>query len=57
MFKNPYQSIIDQDLAMGKDQGVTAVPSVYVNGKVITPGRIPTVKGLQKAIDEALGQP
>jgi protein-disulfide isomerase len=53
--ENRYQSIIDQDYALGKKIGVRAVPSVYVNGKIVTSGYIPAVKDMQKAIEEALG--
>jgi protein-disulfide isomerase len=52
-----YQSEIDQDLALGKSKGISAVPSVFVNGAALTPGAMPSVKDLQKAIDNALGQP
>jgi protein-disulfide isomerase len=52
-----YQPDIDQDLATGESKGVSAVPSVFVNGTAITPGAMPGIKDLQKAIDEALGQP
>lgn len=51
-----YQSEIDQDLALGNNKGVSAVPAVFVNGTAITPGAMPGVKDLQKAIDGVLGQ-
>lgn len=52
-----YQSAIEDDLAVGKSKGGNSVPSVFVNGELITSGHIPGIKDIQKAIDEALGQP
>jgi protein-disulfide isomerase len=56
MNEDRYQSVIDQDYSLGKERGVKGVPSVYVNGKIVSPGYIPSVKDMQKAIDEALGK-
>ena len=52
-----YQSVIDQDLKLGKSKGVTGVPSVFVNDQVVSPGYIPGHKDMQNAIDAALGKP
>lgn len=52
-----YQADIDQDLALGKSRSVSAVPSVFVNGIAIKPGKMPGVKDLQNAIDTILSQP
>lgn len=52
-----YQAEIDQDLALGKSRGVSAVPMVYVNGKVVSRNYVPSVKDMQKAIDAALATP
>ena len=52
-----YQSIIDEDLQQGKSKGVTGVPSVFVDDKLITPGHLPGLKDMQEAIDAALGSP
>lgn len=52
--ENRYQSEIDIDLTEGGKLGVTGTPSVFVNGKVVMPGYIPTYDSIKTAVDEAL---
>jgi protein-disulfide isomerase len=52
-----YQADIEQDMILGKSKGVSAVPAVFVNRIAITPGNMPGVKDIQKAINNALAQP
>ena len=52
--ENRYQGEIDSDLALGSQYGVTGTPTVFVNGKTVTPGYLPSYGDLKKAIEEAL---
>jgi protein-disulfide isomerase len=51
---NKYSADIEADLQMGIAAGVNSTPSVFVNGKEITPGFRPTYDELKSAIDAAL---
>lgn len=50
---NSFQSKIDGDLALGQSLGVTGTPTVYVNGKEVTPGQAPSYDQLKAAIAAA----
>lgn len=47
---------IDADLAKGKEAGVTGTPSVFVNGRILTPGYVPSFAEISQAIDAELTQ-
>jgi protein-disulfide isomerase len=49
-----YQAKINEDLTLGQKMGVTGTPSVFVNGKQIAPGLIPTFDDIKTAVDAAL---
>jgi protein-disulfide isomerase len=51
---NKYKAQIDQEYQLGKDMGVSGTPSVFLNGKSVTPGFVPTYDELKSAIDTAL---
>lgn len=50
-----YQSQIDADLAAGEAIGVTGTPSVFVNGKPVSPGYVPTFDQIREAVLAELG--
>jgi protein-disulfide isomerase len=54
--ENRYESQIQADEAAGRQMGVTGTPSVFVNGKNIKPGYVPTFEDVQLAVQEALSQ-
>lgn len=51
---NKFSTQIEAELQQGTNSGVTGTPGVLVNGKIITPGLIPTYDDLKSAIDAAL---
>ena len=52
-----YQSAIDQDLKLGSVLKITGTPSLFVNGKEVSPGRVPTLQEIQAAVQEAGAAP
>lgn len=54
--ENRYWPQIQEDLDLGKQRNVTGTPTVFVNGKVVTPGYVPSYEQLKQAIDAALGR-
>jgi protein-disulfide isomerase len=52
--ENRYKAQIEADLADAKKMGVSGTPSVFVNGKLITPGKVPTFEDIKAAVDAAL---
>lgn len=52
--ENRYQAEIDQDLADGLSLGVTGTPSVFVDGKIVRPGYVPSLIDIQEAVNAAL---
>jgi len=51
---NKYKAQIDADLNLGTQLGVTGTPSVFVNGKIVRPGYIPSFQDIQQAVEAAL---
>jgi len=51
---NTYKDQIDKDYAEGQAAGVNGTPSVFVDGKIVSPGYIPTYDQIQQAIDAAM---
>ncbi len=50
---NTFKSQIQADISAGEKAGVTGTPSVFVNGKEIAPGQIPTYAQIQAAVQAA----
>ena len=55
--ENRYQDVIDEELALGDQMGVSGTPSVFVNGKDVTPGRVPSVQEIMQAVADAQAAP
>ncbi|MBE0408439.1 MAG: DsbA family protein [Anaerolineales bacterium] len=55
--ENRYRSVIDQDIALGRERNVTGTPSVFINGEIVRPGFVPSYQDLQEAINAALATP
>ncbi len=53
---NTFKAQIDADYALGQKWGVNGTPSVFVNGKEVSPGYIPTYDQIKQAIAAAAGQ-
>jgi protein-disulfide isomerase len=51
---NSYAKFITEDMDSGQTAGVHGTPSVLVNGRLITPGYVPTYDQISIAIDDAL---
>ncbi len=52
--ENRYWNDIKKDIADGKLANVQGTPTVLVNGKIITPGFVPTFNDIQQAVEAAL---
>ena len=53
---NLHKDEIDADLLSGRDSGVTGTPSVFVNGRMITPGFVPTFAEISEAVEAELAK-
>ena len=53
---NKHKDQINADLADGVKMGVSGTPSVFVNGTLIVPGKVPTIDDIRAAVNAALGQ-
>jgi protein-disulfide isomerase len=49
-----YWNVIQDDLSAGKRANVQGTPSVLVNGKMITPGYVPSFEDIKQAVEAAL---
>jgi protein-disulfide isomerase len=49
-----YSTEIEAEFQKGQTAGVTGTPTVFLNGKIVTPGFVPTYDELKSAIDAAL---
>lgn len=54
--QNEYQDVIAEDLAAGRQAGVTGTPSVLVNGRMISPGFVPSFQDIEAAVRAELDQ-
>ncbi|HEX6303967.1 MAG TPA: thioredoxin domain-containing protein, partial [Anaerolineales bacterium] len=54
--QNEYQDVIAEDLAAGRQAGVTGTPSVLVNGSMISPGFVPSFQDIEAAVRAELDQ-
>ena len=52
--ENRYKDEINQDIVLGNNAGVTGTPSVFVNGKILTPGFVPGYDAISSAIEAEL---
>jgi len=52
--KNPYKSQIQDDLSLGRTMGVQGTPSVFVNGSLLTPGKVPDFASVKAAVEAEL---
>lgn len=52
--QNTYRDEIDTDKASGDSLGVTGTPSVFVNGRILTPGRVPSFSQISEAVEAEL---
>ena len=52
---NRFQSQINEEMALGRDKGITGTPTVFINGVDIAPGRVPTFEQIQQAVQAANG--
>lgn len=48
------KSQIEQDLQEGNNRGVNGTPSVFVNGQLLTPGKVPSYEVVAEAIEAGL---
>jgi protein-disulfide isomerase len=49
-----YRAIVDQDLARGESAGVSGTPSVFINGREVAPGQVPSFEQMKALIDDEL---
>lgn len=54
--QNEYQDVIAEDLATGRQIGVSGTPSVFVNGRMISPGFVPSFQDIEEAVQAELAQ-
>jgi protein-disulfide isomerase len=53
---NQFKDQINADLKSGQDMGAQGTPSLFVNGKIVAPGQVPTYEEIKAAVDAALNQ-
>jgi protein-disulfide isomerase len=53
---NRYEADIKADLEKGQSLQVSGTPSVFVNGKILTPGFVPSFEQISQAVDAALAE-
>ena len=53
---NQFKDEIDADLASGRDSGVTGTPSIMVNGRIISPGFVPSFTQISEAVEAELAR-
>lgn len=53
---NTNKDEINSDLLSGRDSGVTGTPSVFVNGRMLTPGFVPSFAEISEAVEAELAQ-
>jgi len=54
--ENRYESEINADLEKGRSFQVSGTPSVFVNGRILTPGFVPSFEQISQAVDAALAE-
>ena len=53
---NLYQDKIDEDLALGAENGINATPTVLVNGVNVAPGKVPTFEQIKALVEKAVAE-
>ncbi len=53
---NQFKDQINADLQAGQEMGAQGTPSVFVNGKIVAPGQVPSFEEIKAAVDAALNQ-
>lgn len=53
---NTNKDEINSDLLSGRDSGVTGTPSVFVNGRMLTPGFVPSFAEISEAVEAELAK-
>ncbi len=51
-----YEQTVQADLELGDRVGVSGTPSVYVNGRVVSPGRVPSLDMLTAMVEDELAR-
>jgi protein-disulfide isomerase len=54
--ENRFKEQIDQDLKDGDIMGTSGTPSLFVNGKIVAPGQVPSYEEISAAIEAELDQ-
>lgn len=54
--QNKYWDEISADLTSGTNSGVTGTPSVFVNGRLISPGFVPSISQISDAVEAELAK-
>jgi len=54
--ENRFKDQINADLADGDKMGAQGTPSVFVNGKIVAPGKVPTFEDIKAAVEAELNQ-
>lgn len=54
--RNEYEEVIQEDLRSGRQAGVQGTPSVFVDGRHISPGFVPSFQDIEAAVQAALAQ-
>ena len=54
--ENRFKDEINADMAAGQGMGASGTPSVFVNGKIVSPGKVPSYEEIKAAVDAALNQ-
>jgi len=53
--ENRFQSQINEEVALGRNKGITGTPTVFVNGVDVAPGRVPSFEQILQAVQAAAG--
>lgn len=53
---NANRDEINADFQSGRDAGVSGTPSVFVNGRILTPGRVPSFAEISEAVEAELAE-
>ena len=51
---NTFKAQINQDIQDAIRMGISGTPSVFVNGKIITPSQVPSFEEIKAAVEIAL---
>jgi predicted DsbA family dithiol-disulfide isomerase len=51
-----YKAVVDADFNQATALGATGTPSVFVNGRVVSPGRVPSIQMLSALVEDELAR-